>query len=100
MHYNFGFIRRYQLTQESPDRFELRLEIESGVSARTYGRNMREILRRLKHLFGPDTRIKIRRFERIPAMDSGKFLFAVNRMAHRQDGVGFALDFVREEAAK
>ena len=83
--HNPGFIRRFQLVQESRTKYELKLVIEQGVLADQYDDVVGKIARDLIAVLGIDTKLDIVRVDDIPATASGKFLYMVNRLRGHSD---------------
>jgi phenylacetate-CoA ligase len=80
--HNPGCIRRFQLVQTSPVDYELRLEVEPDTPEQILADITNKIRRDLRAVFGSQSRIEIRQMKEIPASDSGKFLYTINKMVN------------------
>lgn len=77
--HNPGVIRRFQLVQKTETEFELKLEIESGVTE-TVKQNALSLVRRdLKTVLGQRSELIIVEMDEIPLSASGKFLYTINQ---------------------
>ncbi len=87
VHYNYGFVRRYQLVQNDRARFELKLEIEPGTSPELYAEVTGKLREKLEKVLGAGAELAISRVERIPERGNGKFLYTLNLMKLQENGV-------------
>jgi phenylacetate-CoA ligase len=78
--HNPGFIRRFQLIQESPSLCELKFETEKGVDDDRLQDCLSHIQRDLGAVFGQSARITMTRVTRLEETESGKFLYTRNKM--------------------
>ncbi len=78
--HNPGAIRRFQIVQYARDRAELALEKEPGATEASVGSSTENIRRDLIAVFGPEMKLRINVVDRIPEADSGKFIFAINKI--------------------
>ncbi len=81
--HNPGIVRRFQLVQETPVEFLLRLELEPGTDEEIYRRVAARLSEGLQSVLGQDCRLRVRRESRIEEEASGKFLYVVRR----QEGI-------------
>jgi phenylacetate-CoA ligase len=77
--HNPGLVRRFQLVQETPVEFLLRLELEPGTDDEAYRRVAARLVEGLQSVLGQECRIRLRRESRIEEEASGKFLYVVSR---------------------
>jgi phenylacetate-CoA ligase len=78
--HNPGFIRRFQLIQNSRTHFELLLEVENNTSEDSFKKHINFILRDLKTVLGVNSEIAIKQVAEISPTGSGKFLYTVNKL--------------------
>lgn len=79
--HNPGFIKRFQLVQETLTSCELRLELEPNVSEDELKTCFSKILHDLQTVFGEKCNISLKRMTLIPETESGKFLYTINKVA-------------------
>jgi len=82
--HNPGFIRRFQIVQQTTTRIELRIELENGAPEDRVSHTLDNILRDLRAVFGNETEIRVFRMNEIPLSGSGKFLYCV-RMSQTEN---------------
>lgn len=78
--HNSGFIKRFQLVQESLTSCELRLEMEPNISKDELKICLSKILHDLQTVFGDKCTISIKRTTFIPETENGKFLYTINKV--------------------
>lgn len=74
-----NYLRRFQLIQETSDRFTLLLQPETGVDSSTISRMIPALQADLKTALGADAQLDIQTTDRIPETGQGKFRYIVNR---------------------
>ena len=77
--HNPGFIRRFQMVQETATRYALALEISAGLDDAAYRNSAERIRRDLLAVLGNDADLRVSRVAEIPPSASGKFLYTINR---------------------
>ncbi len=77
--HNPGTLRRFQLVQETRERFCLKLQWKDGVAAEEMTPSVAAIVSDLKKVLGAEADVRVDRVPRIKETDSGKFLYTINR---------------------
>jgi len=77
--HNPGFIRQYQLVQESDCQFVLSIVSDPASAPDLRERTMREIERDLRTVLGQESILVVRQVTSIPQPENGKLLYTVNR---------------------
>jgi phenylacetate-CoA ligase len=78
---NRGYLRRFQVVQEAPDRLTINMNLESGVSPRSITDELRGIARQIRLLMGAECSVDFRFVDDIPLTRSGKYPYIVHREA-------------------
>jgi phenylacetate-CoA ligase len=78
--HNPGFVRRFQLVQREPTRFDLNLELPEETPDSQLGTLSLRLERDLATVFGQACSVRARRVARIPESASGKFLYVVSQV--------------------
>lgn len=78
--HNPGSLKRFQLVQDHPNKFSLKLQWEAESSSDSIDRAVTAIIRDLKTVIGLDAEIKVSHVSNIPETASGKFLYTINHV--------------------
>jgi phenylacetate-CoA ligase len=78
--HNPGFVRRFQLVQCEPTRFDLNLEVADDAPAGQLESLGGRLERDLGAVFGEACSVRARRVDVIPESSSGKFLYVVSQV--------------------
>ena len=78
--HNPGFIKRYQIIQDSLENFTLKLELEPETPKDAYNIAIENIKQDLRAVLGESSIIEIDTVTSIPASQSGKHLYSINRI--------------------
>lgn len=78
--HNPGFIKRFQLIQNSLVNYELKLELEKGVSEQDCNVTIERIVKDLKAVFGSNSTIIVDKVNEMLPSQSGKYLYTINKV--------------------
>lgn len=81
--HNPGLIRRFQMIQETPTEYRLRVECDTAAGASAFDHAMELILRDLKTVLGPSSNVHVERASNLEETPTGKFLYTINKTAGR-----------------
>jgi phenylacetate-CoA ligase len=80
---NDGFVRRFQVVQEAPDRLTVNMALERGASPEAVAPKLAAISDKIRLLMGPECRIDYAFVDDIPLTRSGKHPYVVRRESLR-----------------
>jgi phenylacetate-CoA ligase len=78
--HNPGWIRRFQVVQTTVTDYELRLEVEQGVSESLYLETVSKIQQDLMAVLGQKSNITVSKMADIPLAASGKFFYTISQI--------------------
>ena len=76
---NEGYVRRFQVVQEAPDRLTISMILERDATPDTVRAKLSAIAEQIRLLMGPECRIDYRFVDQIPLTSSGKHPYIVQR---------------------
>ncbi|MEO8204864.1 MAG: hypothetical protein ABI615_01695 [Chthoniobacterales bacterium] len=82
--HNPGYIDRFQLAQESPHNYSLKIEIQNSVSDQETEPLSAVLQKDLQRVLGSNAEIAFQRVEKIPESASGKFRYIINRQLEQK----------------
>ncbi|HEX8375377.1 MAG TPA: hypothetical protein VF606_09375, partial [Geminicoccaceae bacterium] len=76
-----GFVRRFQVVQEAPDRLVINIVLEDGFTPASVEPRLPPISEKIRLLMGPACRVDYHFVDGIPLTRSGKHPYVVRRRA-------------------